>query len=301
MRVNSCLFVLGLIALSVGSVLWIATFVGSLHEYERYCETVAAQSLGVSVPYHSWEGGKYFNVTLIALFFLWIPFIDHSLRKTVYPFLRQKLTIREAKSFSRSVSRSLYEDLHRIVLGYFTRVNRMVRTKISLWFMKLETFEHVHLLAKVFRWIVFPSSVFYGLTLFIFFGQNALGSILLANLLFIYSNFVPDLPAIFRRKVYSDKRDALHEKLSMYKAYALLLFAPMFILLLFCGVLIKWRTTETFHNFRSLAIYGAFLFLICFLVLVAFQLSIGGIIEVLFIPVYGLLGYLTHLKVDLVF
>jgi len=275
MRVNTCLFALGFVALSVGSVLWVATFVSSLHEYELYTETIAAQSLGVPVPYHSWEGGRYINVTLIALFVLWIPFIDHSLRKMVYPFLRQKLTLREAKSFSRSVSRSIYEDLHNLVLGYFTRVNRRVRVKISLWFMKLETFEHVHLLTKVFRWIVFPSSVFYGLTLFIFFGQNALGSILLANLLFFYSNFVPDLPAIFRRKLYRDGRDALHEKLPMYKAYALLLFAPLFIGLLFCGANIKWRTTETFHNFRSLAIYGAFLFLICFLILGAFRLSIG--------------------------
>jgi hypothetical protein len=301
MRVNTCLFALGFVALSVGSVLWVATFVSSLHEYELYCETVATQSLGVPVPYHSWEGGRYMNVMLIAMFILWIPFIDHSLRKMLYPFLRQRLTIRETKSFSRSVSRLIYEFLHRIVLGYFTRVNRRVRVKISLWFMKLETFEHVHLLTKVFRWIVFPSSVFYGLTLFIFFGQNALGSILLANLLFFYSNFVPDLPAIFRRKVYRDERDALHEKLPMYKAYALLLFAPLFIALLFCGANIKWRTTETFHNFRSLAIYGAFLFLICFLVLVTFQLSIGRMLEVLCIPFFGLLGYLTHLKVDLMF
>jgi hypothetical protein len=301
MRLNTCLFALGLVALSIGSVLWAANFVGSLHEYEEYCETVTAQGYGLPVPYHSWEGGRYVNITLIALFFLWIPFIDYSLRKTVYPFLRQKLTYREAKSFSRSVSRSLYEDLHGIILGYFTRVNRKVRAKISLWFMKLETFEHVHLLTKVFRWIVLPSSILYGLVMFVFFGQNALVYILLANLLFFYSNFVPDLPAIFRRKVYRDERDALHKKLPVYKAYALLLFAPLFIALLFCGTNIKWRTTETFHNFRSLAVYGAFLFLLCFLVLIAFQASLGSIIMVLCIPFFGLLGYLTHLKVDLVF
>lgn len=301
MRVNTCLFALGFVVLSVWSVLWIANFVNSLHEYERYCETVVAESLGVPIPYHSWEGGRYINVTLIALFFLWIPFIDHSIRKTVYPFLKQKLTFREAKSFSRSVSRSLYEDLHRMVLGYFIRVNRRVRVKISLWFMKLETFEHLHLLTKVFKWIVLPSSVLYGLVLFIFFGQNALGSILLVNILFFYSNFLPDLPAIFRRKVHRDERETLHERLPVCKAYILLLFAPLFIVLLFCGINIKWRTTETFHNFRSLAIYGTFLFLIYFLVLVIFQLSLGGIIEVLCIPFFGILGYLTHLKVDLVF
>jgi hypothetical protein len=301
MRVTSCLFALGFIALSIGSVIWVINFFHSLQEYEEYCETVTDQGLELPVPYHAWDGGRYVNITLIALFFLWIPFIDHSLRKIVYPFLRKKLTYREAKSLSRSVSRSLYEDLYGLVLGYFKRVNRKVGAKISLWFMKLETFEHVYLLTKVFKWIVLPSSVLYGCVIFIFFGQNALDSILVANLLFFYSNFLPDLPAIFRRKIYHDVRDTFHEDLPWYKTYALLLFAPLFIALLFCGKKIKWRTTETFHNFKSLAIYGAFLFTLCFLVLLVFRVSLGGIIEVLFLPLFGLLGYLTHLKVDHVF
>ena len=301
MRVTSYLFALGFIALSIGSVIWVTNFFNSLQEYEEYCEMVIDQGVELPAPYHAWDGGRYVNITLIALFFLWIPFIDYSLRKTVYPFLRKKLTYREAKSFSRSVSRSLYEDLYRLVLGYFKRVNHKVRAKISLWFMKLETFEHVHLLTKVFKWIVLPSSVLYGCAMFIFFGQNAFDSILIANLLFFYSNFLPDLPAIFRRKVYHDARDTFHEDLPRYKAYALLLFSPLFIALLFCGKKIKWRTTETFHNFKSLVVYGAFLFTLGFLVLMVFRVSLGGIIEVLFVPLFGLLGYLIHLKVDLVF
>jgi len=301
MRVRNYLFALGFIALSIGSVIWVTNFFHSLQEYDEYCEMVTDQGLGLPAPYHVWDGGRYVNITLIALFFLWIPFIDHSLRKTVYPFLRKKLTYREAKSFSRSVSRSLYEDLYRLVLGYFKRANRKVKAKISLWFMKLETFEHVHLLTKVFKWIVLPSSVLYGCAMFIFFGQNALDSILIANLLFFYSNFLPDLPAIFRRKVYHDVRDTFHEDLPRHKTYALLLFAPLFIVLLFCGKKIKWRTNETFHNFNSLVVYGAFLFMLGFLVLMVFQVSLGGIIEVLCVPLFGLLGYLTHLKVDHVF
>jgi hypothetical protein len=301
MRVTSYLFALGFIALSIGSVIWVTNFFRSLQQYEEYCEMVTDQGLGLPAPYHAWDGGRYANITLIALFFLWIPFIDHSLRKTVYPFLRRKLTYREAKSLSHSVSRSLYEDLYGLVLGYFKRVNRKVKAKISLWFMKLETFEHVHLLTKVFKWIVLPLSVIYGCAMFIFFGQNALNSILLANLLFFYSNFLPDLPAIFRRKLYRDERDTFHEDLPRYKTYALLLFAPLFISLLFCGKKIKWRTTETFHNFKSLAIYGAFLFTLGSLVLVVFQVSLGGIIKVLWVSLFGLLGYLTHLKVDHVF
>jgi hypothetical protein len=180
-------------------------------------------------------------------------------------------------------------------------VNRKVKAKISLWFMKLETFEHVHLLTKVFKWIVLPSSVLYGCAMFIFFGRNTLDSILIANLLFFYSNFLPDLPAIFRRKVYHEVRDAFHKELPWYKTYALLLFAPLFIALLFCGKKVKWRITETFHNFKSIVVYGAFLFKLGSLVLVVFQVSVGGIIKVLCVSLFGLLGYLTHLKVDHVF
>ena len=300
-RVFKYLFALGLLALSIGSVIWIANFIQSLQKYDEYCEIVRRQGLELPTPYYAWEGGRYVNLTLIALFFLWIPFSEHFLGKIVYPFLRKKITYRGTKSYSRSVSRSLYEKIFGLVLGYFMRVNRKVNAKISLWFMKIETFEHVHLLTKVFKWIVLPSSVIYGTVMFIFFELNALDSILLANLLFFYSNFIPDLPAIFRRKVYRDERDALHEKLPAYKAYALLLFAPLFIALLFCGKEIKWKTTETFHNFKSLAIYGLFLFFLGFLVLVAFPISIGRTIVVIWIQLFALLGYLTHLKVDEVF
>ena len=289
---------MGLIALSVVSVIWINNFFRSLQEYEEYCETTLEQGLVHPEPYHVWERGEYVNITFIALFFLWIPFIDHSLRKTIYPFLRQKLTYREARSFSRSVSQSMYEDLYRLVLGYFTRVNRKVQAKISLWFMKLETFEHVHFLTKVFKWIILPSSVLYGCVMLIFFGQNTLGAILVANLLFFYSNFVPDLPAIFRRKVRRYERDTFNEDLPAYKTYVLLLFAPVFIAFVFCGKMTKWKTAETFHNFKSLVVYGAFLFLLCFLVLLVFRVSFAGITNAFFVTFFGLIGYLSHLKVD---
>jgi hypothetical protein len=232
---------------------------------------------------------------------LWMPFVDYSLRKALYPFLKRKLTYQETKNLSHSMSRTMYKGVHGLVLGYFKRVNRKLRVKISLWFMKIETFEHLHLLIKVFKWVVLPVCVLYGCSMFFILDQNVLDSILLANLLFFYSNFVPDLPAIFRRRIYHDERDGFHEPLPRYKTYALLLFAPLFIALVFCGTKIRWKTTETFHNFKSVFVYGAFLFLLGFLVLSVFQFSVGNMIETLFVPLFGLLGYLTHLKVDLIF
>jgi hypothetical protein len=300
-RVINYLFVLGFIALSIGSVIWVANYFQSLQKYNEYCEIVIGQGAERPVPYYVWEWGLRVNISLIALSFLWIPFADHLLRKITYPFLKRKLTYKGVKRYSRSVSRSLYEKIYGLVLGYFTRVNRKINAKIPLWFMKLETYEHVHLLTKVFKWVVLPSSVLYGYAMFIFLGLNAFDSILLANLMFFYSNFVPDLPAIFRRKVYRDVRDSHYEELPKYKSYTLLLLAPVFILLLFCGKKIKWKITETFHNFKSLAIYGTFIFTLGFLFSVVFRFSVGGLMEVLCVLLFGLLGYFTHLKVDMVF
>lgn len=167
--------------------------------------------------------------------------------------------------------------------------------------MKLETFEHVHLLTKLLKLVVVPLSLTYFFTEFFLFENNVLDSMLIGVALFFYSNFVPDLPAIFRRRIYQDERDALYGSLSRYKTYALFLFAPFFILLVFCGVKIKWKTTETFHNFKSLAVYGGFIFAVSFLILLVFPISIGGIMEAFCVPLYAILGYLTHLRVDLIF
>jgi len=299
-RVTKFLFALGALALSIGSVVWVANFIGSLHKYDEYCEIVR-QRLELPVQYYAWEWGKKVNITFVALLFLWIPFSDHFLRKIIYPFWKKKMTYKDVKRYSRSVSRSLYEKNYGLVLGYFMRVNRKVNAKISLWFMKLETFEHVHFLIKVFKWIVLPSSILYGYATFMFFGLNVLDSILIANLMFFYSSFVPDLPAIFRRKIYHDVRDGLHKELPNYKSYALLLLAPAFIILIFCGKNLKWKTTETFHNFKSMAIYGIFLFILGFLFLLAFTISIGSIIKATWVLLFALLGYVTHLKVDMIF
>jgi hypothetical protein len=54
---------------------------------------------------------------------------------------------------------------------------------------------------------------------------------------------------------------------------------------------LSWRTTETYHNFKSLTVYCVFLF-------IKFPITLGNFVEILVFPFYGLAGYLTHLKVD---
>jgi hypothetical protein len=194
----------------------------------------------------------------------------------------------------------MHEWFHHSVLSYFKTVNRKAGKKLTYLFMKLETFEHVDSIIKVFKWVILPATLFYVLGAFFFFRENALDSALLGVLIFFYSNFLPDIPAIFRRKYYRDL-GALNKSLPWYKNYALLLFAPLFIALFLCGMQLRWKTIETFHNFKSLTVYVAFLSMISLFAFGNFPIGIGDVTDILSIPFYGLAGYLTHLKVDLCF
>jgi hypothetical protein len=160
--------------------------------------------------------------------------------------------------------------------------------------MEEETAEHIHLMIRVFKWAILPLSLLYVLADFYFFGENAFGSMFWGIVVFFYSNFLPDLPSIFRRK----KSNIETGDLPWYKKYALLLFAPLLIWFLFSGIQTQWKTTETFHDLKSLTIYGAFLFMVGFFAFVKFPIDVGSIIEILSLPIYGVVGYLTHLKVD---
>ncbi len=188
----------------------------------------------------------------------------------------------------------LYNALYGFVLHSFMSINRRVRSKLPVWRMEEETLEHIRFLIKVFKWIVLPVSLLYVFANFYFFGENALDSMLWGLLIFFYSNFLPDLPSIFRRR----KNNVRAEDLPWYKRYALLLFAPLLIWVLFSGIQLGWKTTETFHDFKSLTIYGAFLLILGFFAFVNFPISIGNITKILSLPLYGIIGYLTHLKVD---
>jgi len=189
----------------------------------------------------------------------------------------------------------LHKILDDLVVFFFKNINRKVRSKLPVWKMELETSEHVHLAINVFKKIIFPASLFYVCVNFYFFGRNSLDSMLSGMLIFFYSSFLPDLPLVFKKK----KNRARSGDSPWYKKYALLLLAPLFILSLFAGLrLAGWKIAETFHDFKSLSIYGAFLLLLGFFLFGNFPISIGRLNEILSLSVYGVIGYLTHLKVD---
>ncbi|MGQ9641076.1 MAG: hypothetical protein ACUVUF_02975 [Candidatus Bathycorpusculaceae bacterium] len=194
----------------------------------------------------------------------------------------------------RDALANLYNALFGFVFNFFKSLNNKVRSKLPVWRMEEETLEHVRSSVRMFKRVILPASLLYVFLEFYFFGENALDSMFWGMLAFFYSSFLPDLPSIHRKKT----KDEVAKDLSWYKKYAILLLAPLLVWILFSGMQLSWRTTETYHNFKSLTIYGVFLSILGFFAFVKFPMQIGNLAEILFFPFYGLTGYLTHLKVD---
>jgi hypothetical protein len=188
----------------------------------------------------------------------------------------------------------LQNALYVFILNLFENINERIRSKLPSWRMKEETFEHVRMAVEVFEVIVLPFSIVYLLGDFLFLKENAFDSILWGVVIFFYSNFLPDLTCVFR----NEKSMNESQDLPWYKKYAILLFAPLFVLLLFSNVHLSWKTTENFHNLKSLIIYGSFLLLLGVAIFSGFTISVGRATEMLALPFYGTIGYLAHLRVD---
>lgn len=181
----------------------------------------------------------------------------------------------------------LHDVLYEFVLNFFKNLNRKVDTNLTQGYMEQETAEHFRLLVKVLKWLAFPASVIYFFVGFWYLNINALDSAFWGIIIFIYSNFLPDLPAVFCR--YQNRHEK--EELPWYTRYALILFTPFFVWLVFSGVSIQWRPLETFHNLKASGLYTLFLFVIG-------SMIFNSSVEACAFSLYGFLGYLTHLRVD---
>lgn len=264
-------FTLAFIVLLIATIIWRVTFYYVLQEYGM----LVILSTGLFL-YYAW--GVFIWQVLLHLKRLGLRKTIHAMSKRVYRFW-----------FSlRGLS-------YTFVLGYFKTVNQKAKVKLATWYMKHETRQHVDFLIKVLKWAVLPASFVYIITDFCFFRENALDSVFLGVLIFVYSSFLPDLPSIFRKKPQRYVKDKTEPS---YKTYVILLFAPLFIISFLLGLRFKLNTNETFHNFKSLIIYEMVLFTLSFLTFGDFPISIGAMTEVISIPLYALTGFLAHLKVD---
>ncbi|VVB59574.1 Uncharacterised protein [uncultured archaeon] len=177
------------------------------------------------------------------------------------------------------------------------KTNRLLRRKwddifyclIKATFDKFgnEVSEHAAFMKWVAKRILMPLTVFYVLTGLIFFKIYVVGSLFLGALFFIYSNFLPDLDSLMIATNDKKRVSEWHEK------YLLLFFAPVLVYYAVSGQAKPIYTTKgkEFHTTKALVTYVCFLFLFG---LVLWRNPLQHTI----LPIFGGLGYLTHLAVD---
>lgn len=179
--------------------------------------------------------------------------------------------------------------------------------KISIKKMGSEVKEHFQIISWAIKRIFVIIALVYilfGIVLRIY----VLDSLFLGLIIFLYSNFLPDVDSLFKKlnisresswyKGYvkitkSRKILPVAEESKWYEKYALLFFAPIFI---YYRVFQKARQLYTakerpFHNIKSLFVYASFLLLIG-------VLFYGNVLENLSLSLFGGMGYYAHLFVD---
>lgn len=173
-----------------------------------------------------------------------------------------------------------------------------------------EVLEHFEIIKFIIKRFFLPFAVIYIIAGFVL-GIHVLGSLFLGLIIFLYSNFLPDMDSVFKKlnisegsKLYkgyvkiSKKGRMLIRKdeTKWYEKYAVLFFAPLFIYyILFQKAKHLYTTQEKpFHNIRSLFAYSSFLLLLGIILY-------SNILEQISISVFGGVGYYTHLFIDNVF
>ena len=183
--------------------------------------------------------------------------------------------------------------LENLILSFFRTLNLRAQFKITYRKIREETTEHASFLSSALKKFVLPLSVCYLFAGF-FLGNNVIDSLFLSLLIFVYSHFLPDLLSPFRiRNEKEKKKDA-----GLSKKCALLFFAPLFIFMLLGSGTPIFKTTEQFHNLKSVGMYSIFLFLLGLVFYGNLPLTWGRILEVFSLAIFGSVGYITHLKVD---
>jgi hypothetical protein len=180
-----------------------------------------------------------------------------------------------------------------LILSFFRTSNLRAHFKITYRKIREETTQHVSFLSSTLKKVVLPLSVCYLFAGF-FLGNNVIDSLFLSLLIFVYSSFLPDLLSPFRIR----KKKEKNKDVPWFKKYALLFLAPLFIFSLLGNSAPIFKTTEHFHNLKSLGAYGIFLFLLGLVFYGNMPLSWGRILEVFSLAIFGSIGYITHLKVD---
>ncbi len=146
--------------------------------------------------------------------------------------------------------------------------------------------EHFSFLSVMFKRIIIPIILLYIFTGF-FLKIDIFGSLFLSMLIFIYSNFLPDVDFIV-----SFTKNNKNESL-WYEKYFLLCFAPIVIYYVFVGKAkpIYSAKPRIFHSTSALLVYGIFL-------LVVGSVFWSSNFKTVMFSLFGVAGFAIHLIVD---
>ncbi len=149
-----------------------------------------------------------------------------------------------------------------------------------------ELSEHSTAMSWAVKHVILPASIFY-VAAGLLIGKTVLDSLFLGFLVFVYSSFVPDLDSLL--VVSKDK----NKKPDSLAKFALLFFGPVFVYYAISSEAkpIYVNKAKEFHSTKYLFAYGLFL-------LVVGLIFYANPVERLALPLFGLLGYMTHLSVD---
>lgn len=155
--------------------------------------------------------------------------------------------------------------------------------------MEDEIKEHFNFIKWMFKRIVLPLILFY-VVLGLLLDMNIFGSLFISMIIFLYSNFLPDIDFLIK-KTKDEKEDSL-----WYEKYLLLFFAPIIMYYIIAGrarplYSIKERC---FHNFNSAVIWGIFLFIVG-------SIFWSETLNRVMFPIFGVTGFVFHLLVDMKF
>lgn len=150
-----------------------------------------------------------------------------------------------------------------------------------------EIAEHFSIVKWSLKRIILPVAVFYIIIGF-FLEEHVLGALFTGFLVFLYTNFLPDLDAFFphAEKSKAKKANWLEKRISLF-------FTPVVIYYILSRKLRPWDLgkNKPFHNKQALLEISVFLFF--FGLLIYFST-----LKALFFALFGALGFLTHLLVD---
>ncbi|MFH0890098.1 MAG: hypothetical protein V1836_03065 [Candidatus Aenigmatarchaeota archaeon] len=146
--------------------------------------------------------------------------------------------------------------------------------------------EHLGFLNWTAKRIVLPLAVFYLLMSFVL-QTRILGSLFLSLLVFLYSNFLPDVGYLVKKT--KKKRDDW----GWQEKYSLLFFAPVVLYYVIAGRAKPLYSVEDkpFHNAKTVLVYGLFLLALGYVLW-------GELIKAAMLATFGMLGFCVHLLVD---